>query len=206
MTAKELLTVQMFPEEKKKWQELCAAIRENFASIELPAMAYEELEKLLAPGTPYIDAKGYVEAEGYFYVTVGDRGHCTLIFKTQSKEEAEDLLMKKLAHDISYRCVVAEMKQIEQEHRKEWRFYTVVDKIESGRVLSHEEENTTWKYNTKYDYRKYWFELVLRILKGNVSECIFQAEVKEYESLMNYWFEQPFWKYDTEKIEFVCVY
>lgn len=205
MTAQELLTVQMFPEEKKKWQELCATIRENFASIELSAMAYEELEKLLAPGTPYTNAKGYVESDGFFYVEEGDRGNCTLIFKTKSREEAEELLMKKLAHDVSYRCVVAEMKQIEQEHRKEWRFYTVVDKIEPGRVFSHEEENTTWKYNTKYDYRKYWFELALRILKGNVSECIFQAEVKEYESLMNYWFEQPFWKYDTEKMEFVCV-
>ena len=181
MTTKELLFVQMFPEEEKKWQELCASIREKFAKLKLPAMACEELERLLAPGTPYTYAKGYVESEGYFYVEAGDRGNYTLIFKTKSQEEAEELLMKKLAHDVSYRCVVAEKKQIEQEHR------------------------ATWKYNTKYDYRKYWFELALYILKENVSENRFQAEMAEYEALLNHWFEKNFWKYDTEKMEFVCV-
>lgn len=205
MTAQELLFTKMFPEEEKKWQELCDAIRGKFASTELPSMAYKEMEKMLAPGTPYTGAKGYVESDGYFYVEAGDRGNCTLVFITQSKKEAEELLMKKFAHDVSYRCVVTEMKEIEQEHRNEWRFYTVVDKIEQGRVISHEEENADWKYDTKYDYRKYWFELALYILRGNVSECSFLTEVKEYESLMNYRLEQPFWNYDTEKMEFVSI-
>ena len=35
MTTKELLFVQMFPEEEKKWQELCASIREKFAKLKL---------------------------------------------------------------------------------------------------------------------------------------------------------------------------
>lgn len=205
MTKQELLFTQMFPDEEKKWRELCDGIRKKFATLKLPAMAYEELDKILAPGTPYTGAKGYVESEGYFYVEAGDRGNCTLIFKTKSPEEAEELLMKKLAHDISYRCVVAEMKQTELEHRNDWRFYTVVDKTVPGRVFSHEEENAAWKYNTKYDYRKYWFELALCILKGNVSENRFQEEVAAYEALMNHWFEVPFWKFDSEKMEFVCV-
>lgn len=89
MTTQELILAQMLPEDEKKWQELCAAIKIKFASIELPAMAYEELEKLLAPGTPYTNAKGYIESEGYYYVTVGDRGNCALVFKTQSKNEAD---------------------------------------------------------------------------------------------------------------------
>lgn len=205
MTAQELLLTRMFPEEKKKWQELCDGIRKKFAMLNLPTMAYTELEKVLTPGTPYTGAKGYVESDGYFYVEEGDRGNCTLIFKTQSQEEAEELLMKKLAHDVSYRCVVAEMKQIEQEKRNDWRFYTVVDKIVPGRVFSHEEENSTWKYDTKYDYRKYWFELALYILYGNVPERRFLEETAEYEALMNHWFEQPFWKYDTEKMEFISI-
>ncbi len=181
MTAQELLFVQMFPEEEKKWQELISIIREKFAKLKLPAMADKELDRALAPGMPYTGAKGYVEPEGYFYVEAGDRGNCTLIFKTQSKEEAEELLMKKLAHDVSYRCIVAEMKQIEQKYREDWR------------------------YDTKYDYRKYWFEMALYILKGNVPESRFRTEIAEYEVLMNHWFEQPFWKYDTEKMEFVSI-
>ena len=205
MTNQELLITQMFPDEEKKWRKLCDDIRKRFAALKLPAMAYEELDNILVPGTPYTGSKGYVESEGYFYVEAGDRGKCTLIFKTKSQEEAEELLMKKVAHDVSYRCVVAEMKQIEQTYRKDWRFYTVVDKTVPGRVFSHEEENAVWKYNTKYDYRKYWFEMSLYILKGNVPESRFQTEIAEYEALMNHWFEVPFWKYDTEKMEFVCI-
>ena len=205
MTTQELLYVQMFSAEKKKWQELCESIREKIVLLKLPAMAYTELERVLTPGMPHSGVKGYVESDGFFYVEEGDRGNCNLIFKTQSREEAEELLMKKLAHDVSYRCVVAEMKQIEQEHRKDWRFYTVVDNVVPGRVFSHEEENATWKYNTKYDYRKYWFEMALYMLSGNVPERRFQAEVAEYEALMNHWFEQPFWKYSVEKLEFVCI-
>ena len=181
MTAQELLFARMRPEEKQKWQELCAGILNKFEILKLPAMALGEAERILTPGTPYTGSKGYVESEGFFYVEEGDRGKCTLIFKTQSREEAEDLLMKKLAHDVSYRCILAEMKQKEQKWKVEW------------------------KYNTTYDYRKYWFELALYILKDNVSEKRFCAEISEYEALMNYWFETPFWKYDTEKTEFICI-
>lgn len=181
MTAQELLFTQMLQDEKKKWQELCESTRNKFAKLELPAKAYEELERILIPGTPYTGSKGYVESDGYFYVEEGDRGACKLIFKTRSKEEAEDLLMKKLAHDISYRCILEEMKRLEQKWKEEW------------------------KYNTKFDYRKYWFELALYILKENVSEERFRTEVSEYEALMNYWFESPFWKFDTGKMEFVFI-
>jgi len=177
MTSQDLLFARMFPMEEEKWKELCDDIRMIFSALKLPKVAYEELEKRLAPGTPYTGAKGYLETEGYFYVEAGDRGECKIVFKTKSIEEAKDLLMKKLAHDVSYRCIVA----------------------------GKHEEKTEWKYNTKYDYRKYWFELALYILEGNVSEHRFKAEITEYESLLNHWFKQPFWRYDTETKEFVCI-
>ena len=204
MTKQELLTTRMFPEEEKKWRELCNSVREKFAMLDIPNMAQEELERILEPGTPYTGAKGYVETDGYFYVEEGDRGSCTLIFKTKSRDEAVDLLMKKLAHDVSYRCVVENMKQIELEHRKDWRFYEVVDGRVPGRIFSHDEENVTWKYDAKYDYRKYWFELALYMLKDNVSKEMFRKEVSEYEKLLNHWFETPFWCYNAESREFVC--
>ena len=89
MTAQELLFVRMRPEEKQKWQELCAGIPNKFEILKLPAMALGETERILTPGTPYTGSKGYVESEGFFYVEEGDRGKCTLIFKTQSREGAE---------------------------------------------------------------------------------------------------------------------
>lgn len=205
MTKQELLCYQMNPQELEKWRELCKDIRAKFANLKLPAVAYEELEKRLLPGTPYTYAKGYSENDGYFYVEAGDRGNCSLVFKTISREEAENQMFKNLAHDVSYRYMVSNMEKIELKYRGDWRFYNVVDGREPGRILSHDEENETWKYDTKYDYRKYWFEMVLEILKETVPAEVFQDEVQCYEELLNRWFERPFWQFDTEKMEFVCV-
>lgn len=168
MTNQELLLYRMNPQEIEKWQQLCIVIRQKFATLKLPEVAYEELEKRLQPGTPYTYAKGYAEGEGYFHVEAGDRGSCYLVFKTTSREEAEEQIIKSLAHDVSYRYVVKHMEQIELQNRSHWRFYKVVDGREPGRIISHEEENKTWKYDTTYDYRKYWFELALYILKYTV--------------------------------------
>ncbi len=62
-------------QETEKWQQLCSVIRQKFEALQLPEVAYEELERRLQPGTPYTYAKGYAEGEGYFHVEAGDRGN-----------------------------------------------------------------------------------------------------------------------------------
>ena len=203
MTNQELLLYRMNPQEIEKWQQLCSVIRQKFTTLQLPEVAYEELERQLQSGTPYTYAKGYAEGEGYFHVETGDRGNCYLIFKTPDRKEAEDQMLKSLAHDVSYQYMVSDMEQIELLHRVDWRFYTVVDGREPGRILSHEEENKTWIYDAVYDYRKYWFEQVLYILKYTASQQMFVEEVQRYEDLLNRRFETSPWKYDFEKEEFI---
>ena len=205
MTKQELLCYRMTLQELEKWQELCISIRAKFAKLNLPALVYEELERRLLPGTPYTYAKGYSENDGYFYVEAGDRGNSSLIFKTTSREEAEHKMIKSLAHAVSYQYNFRNQAQIELEKRGDWRFYNVVDGRKPGRIISHEEENPVWNYDTKYDYRKYWFEMALRILKETVPEKVFQEEAQHYEELLNRRFDIPFWQFDTEQMVFVCI-
>lgn len=204
MTTQELLCYQMNPMEVQVWLELCDIIRAKFASLSIPAVALAELKKRLSPGTPYTYAMGYTESDGYFYVEAGDRGNSYMVFKTSSREEAENQMLKRLAHEVSYKYVVSNMEQIERKHRVDWRFYNVVDGREPGRVLSHDEENETWKYDATYDYRKYWFEMALGILRETASTELFQAEVQNYEKLLNRRFNEAFWRFDVERLEFVC--
>ncbi len=205
MTTQELLCYQMNPQEVQVWTEFCDAIRVKFALLNLPALVYEELEKQLSPGTPYTYAKGYSETDGYFHAEAGDRGNCSLIFKTGVAGEAENQMLKNLAHKVSYKYAVENQKEIEKKNRSDWRFYNVVDGREPGRILSHEEENETWKYDAMYDYRKYWFEMALGILKETASTELFQAEVQNYEKLLNRRFDEQFWRFNVERLEFVCV-
>ncbi|MBO5353590.1 MAG: hypothetical protein J6A77_09860 [Lachnospiraceae bacterium] len=202
MSGAQLFYYVMTTEEQQKWSALCGNIREKYASFKLSPMLQEQLEKRLeARGVG--SAKGYSEEYGYFHVDDGDRGRYPVIFRTASYEEAEHQMLKELAHDLSYQHVLKEKKQIEREHRGEWRFYTVEDGREAGRILSHTEENTEWKFDAKYDYRKYWFEGALCYLKHTVSQKVFLEEVQRYEELLNHWFEQPFWKFDLGCMEFV---
>ena len=96
MTKQELLLYRMTPQEIQKWSEFCDVIREKFVLLELPTIAYEELEKRLAPGTPYTYAKGYSGTDGYFHVEAGDRGNCSLIFMTTSRETLSDYFIQSI--------------------------------------------------------------------------------------------------------------
>ncbi len=204
MLGPQLFYYVMTAEEQQKWSALCRNIRKKYACFKLSSMLQEQLEKRLeAKGSS--SAKGYSEEYGYFHVEEGDRGRYPVIFRTASYEEAEHQMLKELAHDLSYQYALKEKAQIEQKHRGEWRFYTVVDGREAGRILSHTEENSEWKFDAKYDYRKYWFEGALCYLKYTVPQEVFLEEVQRYEELLNHWFEQPFWKFDAECMEFVMI-
>ena len=202
MLGQQLFYYTMTEAEQHKWLVLCNNIRKKYASLELSPMLQEQLEERLTAKSSG-SAKGYAEKYGYFYVEDGDRGRYPVVFQTTSYEEAEHQMLKKLAHDLSYQYILKEKTRIEQEHRSDWRFYIVEDGREANRTLSHTEENATWKFNARYDYRKYWFEKTLFLLRNTVPDEVFQEEMLTYEKLMNHWFEEPFWKFDMEHMEFV---
>lgn len=204
MTGQELLTYQMNKEEQIIWYRFCVDIKNKITALKLEQYAYEILSDKLTKGTPYNYAAGYTQTDGYYYVEAGDRGAWKLIFKTKLYKDAWNQMLKKLAHDISYECVVKNMKSVEQVHRHLWRYYEVYDGRDGNRMIYHDVENLTWEYDAKYDYRKYWFEMALYILRGTVSEDVLQAEIEKYEKLLNCRLSTPYWRYDVEKEKFVA--
>lgn len=175
MTGKELLIYKMNNEEKPVWNRFCADIENKINILKLDPYAKEILADKLTKGTPYSYSCGYSITDGYYYVEAGDRGNWNLIFKSKSYEESWNEMLKKLARSIAYELT-----------------------LKNG-----EEKKSVWEYDTKYDYRKYWFERALYILKETVSEDILCSEIKQYEELLNIRFSVPYWKYNIDKMEFV---
>ena len=206
MTANELLTYTMYADEDEIWKTFSLNIKNKLMALKLPQVAYEELDRKMFNLPPHTGAVGYTKSCGYYKVTEGDRGHCSIDFITEEYEVAETEMLKRLASDIGYKCVFNQEKEIERKYVHMWRFYEVKDGYEQighrTRVISHLEENASWKYDTKYDYRKYWFELTLKILKETVADTNFKDEIIKYEKLLNHKFKEPFWKYSEKEMSF----
>lgn len=203
MTGQELLTYRMRKEEEVIWYRFCVDIKNRLSTLQLEPYAFDILREKLIKGTPYTYGGGYTPADGYYYVEAGDRGTWSLLLKTKSYEDAWNQMLKKLAHDIAYECTVKNMKAVEEEHRHLWRYYQVYVGKEGSRMIYNKVENSAWEYDAEYDYRKYWFEMALYILKATVPEDVLRAETEHYEILLNRWFDTPYWRYDVEKEEFV---
>ena len=203
MTGQELLTYQMNREEQIMWYRFCVDIKNKLEALKLEPYAYEVLLKKLTKGTPYTYMGGYSQTDGYYYVVAGDRGACNLLFKTKSYGEVWDKMLKELARDIAYDCIFKDKERLEAENRHLWRYYYVYVGREANRKIYQTKENETWIYDDTYDYRKYWFELAIYILKGTVSEHMLCEEIKRYEKLLNSNYFEPYWSYDVGKTEFV---
>ncbi len=203
MTGQELLTYKMNKEEQVVWYRFCVDIKKRLEELKLEPYAYQVLLDELTKETPYTYMGGYAEGDGYYYVTAGDRGDWTLVFKAKECKEAWDRMLKYLADRIAYKCVGKRMDDIELEHRHLWRYYKVYVGREANRTIYRDEENETWQYDAKYDYRKYWFEMALYIMKATVSDEMFYEEVERYEKLLNLWHDSPYWVYNVAQKEFV---
>ena len=205
MTGQELLTYRMDKEEQVIWYRFCVDVKNKLVALQLEPYAYEVMNNCLLKGSPYDYMNGYTKSGGYYYVIAGDRGHWTLIYQTESYEEAWNERLRRLADSIAYQCTVKNKDSIEQQHRHLWRYYQIFDRREANRIYYRDVENASWIYDTEYDYRKYWFEMALYIMKTTVSKETFDQEVVRYEKLLNRWFDSPFWAYDKDKMEFVTL-
>lgn len=83
--------------------------------------------------------------------------------------------------------------------RKIWRYYR--DHAEDGKWLYTERRN--YDYNAIEDSRLYGFECFLRILHYGFPRDRWERKVQEYVSLMNYWYKEPHWDYDCNKLRFI---
>ena len=63
-------------------------------------------------------------------------------------------------------------------------------------MKSHIEEQDNWVYDGEYDYRKYWFESLLFMIKRILDDKEYEHNVAYYEKCMNH--HSQIWKFNCE--------
>ena len=211
MTEYELLHYHMNNDELNKWKELANEVKNNFLSIafliDIPSEFMEEsLDRMTSNIEPFYGSKGFINHCGYYCVQEGDKGDVHLLFSDASFENARTKLIKRCARDISYDFVVKNMKDLQNKHKGLWHYCRIDDGIETvngiSKMISHIEENAGWKYDGEYDYRKYWFELLLRMERRLLDNDEYQKEIAYYQDCMNHRLKNKIWVFTQETEEF----
>ena len=212
MTAKDYLYYEMNRDEIHKWEELVTDIKTSFSSIadisEIPCQVFRDvLERTTMAKEPWNGAKGYISNSGFYYVSEGDRGELTLIYSGCSYEEAKNAMVARCAREISYAYATEDMKGLQEKYKNQWHYCRINDGVEtingSTRMKSHIEEQENWIYDAEYDYRKYWFEALLFLVKRILNEKEYEKNVAYYEECMNHHSKIWEFNYKTEKFEMV---
>ncbi len=210
MTERDYLHYEMNKDEKDKWEQLVADIKKSFISVAdisvIPLQLFSDvLERTTMAKEPWNGAKGYISNSGFYYVEEGDRGKLTLIYSGYSYEETKNAMVARCAREIAYAYVTKNMKCFQDKYKHQWHYYRVNDGMETinglTRIKSHLEEQENWIYDGEYDYRKYWFEALLFLIKRILDEKEYEHNVEYYEECMNH--RSKIWKfnYKTEMFE-----
>lgn len=210
MTEREFLNYQMNDAETREWENLAADIKDRFFSVVLPDIPCEIKEDILNKRTmakePFYGSRGYIRNRGYYSVQEGDRGSLYLHFSDLSFEEAKNSMIKECAHDISYAYVSQNRSALRDKHKGLWHYCRIDDGIENVngtcRMRSHLEEQTNWIYDEEYDYRKYWFELLLYMEKRMLPTREYERETAYYQECMNHSMTVKKWIFNIEQEEF----
>ena len=212
MMDRDYLYYEMNKDEMAKWEELIGDIKKSFFSIadisNIPLQIFEDvLGRTTMAKEPWKGAKGYISNGGFYYLEEGDRGRVTLIYSGYSYEDARNYMVARCAKEIAYAYVTADMKGFEEKHKNQWRYCRINDGIENingvTAMRSHIEEQENWIYDGEYDYRKYWFESLLFMIKRILGEKEYQHNVEYYEKCLNH--SSAIWKfnYKTEMFDMI---
>lgn len=205
MTEKELVQYNMTPQERAVWDSFCSIISCKCSQMDTPPMDWNLLEQYLMVRQPYYGARGYSGEDGYYDVQEGDRGALHVAMRTDCLDEAVSKKLIQIAHDMSYEYVVRNRKAIDAVHQEQWHFCREYGPVENGRCSIKMIENSSWKYDAEYDYRKYWFELALAFLGKVLDREQLDRQIIDYEGFMNHHFQDKFWCYDLRKREFEII-
>ena len=188
---------KMNADENRTWNAFCTEIEENCSKMELPTEFEVDIRNYLLPKA-YAYSRGYQFKWGYYEVFVGDRGSLSIVLITNSKEEARWEYLKSIARDIGLSLELRNRKQTERM----WHFGIKA----YDPVLKKWNENPDgWKYNLRYDGRKYWFEYSICALSKvfNTNSSRMDMYITECTNLMNRWFYDQHWGFDKLQMEFV---
>ena len=127
--------------------------------------------------------------DGLTVMSSGERGGPDTVVYTAKDEE--DLLYWQLEEVCRFVG--------KTDDPKIWRYYR--DHAENG--MWFYVERRQYDYDAIEDPRLTGFERFLRNLKYGLPPDRWEARVKEYIGLMNFWYSEPHWDYDREKLCFV---
>lgn len=152
-------------EEQKIWASFLELLNQELEASGCGAKAetYTESE-------PYRQACGYHRDYGYFMVSCGDRGSCSITILEEEAEAAKNRFLALIIDNRAYEWV----------------------------VKVSEQEEAFWKYHCRYDYRRLWFGKALEWLAPAVDWAFFAQCAERYIELLNRWFARPHWEYDYQ--------
>jgi hypothetical protein len=188
----------MNAEENKVWDAFCVEIEKDCAKMQLPAEFEAKIKRHLLPCVPYAYTRGFQFRRGYYDVCEGDRGSLSIILMTTSKEEARWAHLKSIASEIGLALELRNRNQTEPMWHYGIQTYDP--------VLGKWNENPDgWKYDLRYDGRKYWFEYCICALSKvfDVNESPMDTYIRECTDYMNRWFYDQHWGFDKLQMEFV---
>lgn len=175
MDVKELYTYKMMTSECEKWSEVQDVLNRSCKFLNIPETYHGIIENAIQSRGTYHSA-GFCETEGYYFVEDGDRGALYLKCKTPHLVEICFYIMH---HKI---------------------LYGIGTKME---LQNRSELESRWKYHTKYDSRKMWFEYIINNLGVIFDEERVEKVIEEYTGYMNRWFNDKHWEFDKNCKEFI---
>lgn len=144
--------------------------------------------------TRQIDANfgGYIS--GLQFWAFGERGSDKLLYEAKDEDDLKLWMFREAACSIAQRMEL--IGRAEEENR--WRY--VQDHVENGTWRYR--ENQRYHYNAIHDFRKFWMEYELRLLRPVFPTAQWLQRVEYYENCMNKSFPVKHWSYDTKALCF----
>lgn len=144
--------------------------------------------------TRQIDANfgGYIS--GLQFWAFGERGPDKLLYEAKDEDDLKLWMFREAARSIAQRMEL--IGRAEEENR--WRY--VQDHVENGTWRYR--ENQRYHYNAIHDFRKFWMEYELRLLRPVFPTAQWLQRVEYYENCMNKSFPVKHWSYDTKALCF----
>ncbi|MDE6698276.1 MAG: hypothetical protein K2J91_02205 [Lachnospiraceae bacterium] len=211
MTERELLHYEMNREELKKWNELVDDIKSKFLSMsgltKIPyALFTDTLDRTTMAKEPWCGSKGYIKDSGFYYVEEGDRGKIELIYSGLDYKMARNEMVKRCADRIAYAYVTKDIKGLRDKYKGLWHYCRIDDGIENvngiTRMKSHLEEQKDWVYDAEYDYRIYWFEPLIFMVRRILDNKEYEKTIAYYEECMNHNMKKHHWVFNRELEKF----
>jgi len=196
--AEKLYSYDMNSNENEVWIAFCSEVKMNCITMGIGLEFEAIIKNKLLTYMAHSYSRGYQFGLGYYEVDAGDRGDLSIALLTDSKEEAMWEFLVSITREVGQYLEISNRKLNEPM----WHYGTQT----YDPVLKNWNENQDgWKYDLRYDGRKYWFEYSIRTLSKvfDINSSKMNIYTKKCTDLMNHWFYDQHWGFDKLLMEFL---